>query len=171
MSEAPSPVADDPVGSFGRPIGIVALAAAAVALVAGVLLVFVYRPRSVGWLRTLHSGGAGVAVISAVVYAVVARSGRVRRSGRVMAAGLAVVVLLGAAFATGPWMAWTGGRGDERGVFLSPEARVEVSGRAVGRGGLLAALAIHVAVTLCAATVVLGGYGRSKWRQRRTRRG
>jgi hypothetical protein len=149
-----------------RAVGRLTALAAIVSLVAGLALVFVYRPGSHGWLRTLHSGGAGVAVISAIAMVVVSRAGRLRTGTRGVVVVLAAIVVLGGAFATGSWMAWTGGVPSDRGIILSVGHSVVVSGHVVSRGGLICALVVHVALAACAAGLFGGGYVRSRWRRR-----
>ena len=155
--------------SFLGPIRAMALVATAASLAAGVALVFVYRPRSWGWLRALHSGGAGIAVISVVVHLVVARAGGVQRSRRTLVGALVALLTLGAAFATGPWMAWSGGERSDRGLWSAATSQVEVNGRTFSRNDLLVTLAVHVALSVCAVAVLIGGYLRAEWRQRRVR--
>ena len=68
-----------------------------------------------------------------------------------------VVLLVGAALATGPGLAWTSGDASARGMFVGGSG-VVVSGKSVSSGSLLAGFIAHTALGLCAVVVLAGRY-------------
>jgi hypothetical protein len=119
----------------------------------GVALCVVNAPHRWGWLRSVHAGSAGVAIMSAVAGLVVARGGRIGSARSSLVVGAAAVVILGAMFTSGAQLAWTDpGRGD-RGIWVAH--RVLVGNHLVSRGDLLGALAVHVLSALVAVVALV----------------
>jgi hypothetical protein len=158
----PDPVAVAPARTAG---GLVVVAGA-VALVSGVALAFVYRPGEFGWLRTMHSGAAAAAVITAIAARVVSRGGRVKVSSKGALLAVALVMVLGGAFATGSALAWRGGVAGDRGMFLGSGGRVEVGHDLVSRGSILTSFAIHTVIGACSFVLLGGEYVRAWCRPR-----
>lgn len=151
-------------------VGRFVVVAALVSAVCGVALTFAYRPHEFGWLRVLHAGSGAIAVISAVAARVVGRGGRLRLSGRGIALGVLLVVVLGGLLATGSSLAWNGGAPDDRGMLIGPGHQVRVGNSSVGRGSLIAGLALHAALGVCAFVLLAGRYVRSWWTLHSNRR-
>ena len=153
----------DPVAAAPeRAAGLLVLGAATVAVISGIALAFAYRPSDYGWLRTLHSGSAAVTVVSAIAARVVRRGGRLKMAGSMVPKVIGLVFLVGGAFATGATLAWTGGEGGDRGMFLASGHRVAVSGQVVTSSGLIVSFVAHLALGLC-AVVLLGAVYVRRW--------
>lgn len=135
---------------------------AVVSLVSGIVLAVVYRPDDVGWLRVLHSGSSAVALISAVAAQVVRRRGRLKVSARGALGVIAVILLVGAAFATGSQIAWRGGRPDDVGMFLQSGRRVIVNDLEMKAGDLVVSFLLHALLGVC-SVVLLGHRSARRW--------
>lgn len=151
-----------------RAIGGLVVFAAAVSALSGIALAFVYRPHQYGLLRAAHSGGAAVAVISAIAAHVIGRGGRIKPSRRTVVLVVGTVVVLGAAIATGTSIAWREGAAADRGMFLPGSARVVVSERVVSSRSVLVAFVIHTALGIGSFVLVAGRYVRLLWEGRRS---
>ena len=151
-----------------RAIGGLVVFAAAVSALSGIALAFVYRPHQYGLLRAAHSGGAAVAVISAIAAHVIGRGGRIKPSRRAVVLVVGTVVVIGAAIATGTSIAWREGAAADRGMFLPGSARVVVSERVVSSRSVLVAFVIHTALGIGSFVLVAGRYVRLLWEGRRS---
>jgi len=153
-----------------RGIGLLVVAAAAVSAITGVVLAFVYRPDEVSWLRVLHSGSSAIAVISAIAARVVRRRGRIPFSGKGVLGVIALILLVGAAFATGSQIAWRGGRPDDVGMFLQSGRRVIVNEAEMKAGDLVVSFLLHTLLGVCSFILLGGRYVRG-WVRRGERPG
>lgn len=149
-------VADDVEDAAEHAVMWLVAVSALVSLVSGVILAVVYRPDEFGWLRVLHSGSSAVALISAVAAQVVRRRGRLKVSARGALGVIAVILLVGAAFATGSQIAWRGGQPDDAGMFLESGRRVVVNDLEMKAGDLVVSFLLHALLGVC--SVVLLGY-------------
>ena len=107
-----------------RPVASLAIVAFGLCVLSGVVLGFAYRPHGLGWLRTMHSASAAVGIISVIAARVIGSDGRLRRSTWSIVMTVVVVLLVGAALATGPGLAWTSGDASARGMFEIGRAHV-----------------------------------------------
>lgn len=145
-----------------RAVGLLVIVAAVVSLVTGLALAFVYRPDEFGWLRMAHSGSSAIALISAVAARVVRRRGRIKVSGRGALGVIALILLIGAAFATGSQIAWRGGQPDDVGMFLDSGRRVVVNDLEMKAGDLVVAFLLHTLLGVC-SFILLGHRYVRRW--------